>query len=196
MCHTCKSMSSTARLTTILKGTFNENDDEGDICCSFYAFRQLRCTKSCHVTVVGYLDPDRDPRETGTKNDVDLWTSRPTAAPHPDIEKTKYILGLIGDQFCDMVRQERKCLSLHRDQQPEVRGVVWKRAVRCVREMSDVCKTTMFNYHWTCSRCGIFICIDCYQVRWIIATLILYFKMWQLQPRFVYFRSELKENLH
>jgi hypothetical protein len=56
-------------------------------------------------------------------------------------------------------------LSLHADQQPEVRGVAWKRAVRSVREMCDVCKTTLFNFHWTCPRCGIFVCIDCYQVK-------------------------------
>jgi len=64
-----------------------------------------------------------------------------------------------------MVRQERKCLTLHSDSQPETKNVAWKPSVRCVREMCDVCKTTLFNYHWTCGRCGIFICLDCYQVR-------------------------------
>jgi hypothetical protein len=63
-----------------------------------------------------------------------------------------------------MVRQERKCITVHHNQQPEVSSVAWKPAVRNVREMCDVCKTTIFNYHWTCGRCGIFICLDCYQV--------------------------------
>jgi hypothetical protein len=100
-------MPATARLTTILKGTFNENNDDGDISCSFYAFRKLRCSKAGHVTVVGYLDPERDPGENDLKNDLVLWTSRPDLAPHEDVEKAKFILGLIGDQFCDMVRQVR-----------------------------------------------------------------------------------------
>jgi hypothetical protein len=60
--------------------------------------RKLRCTKSGHVTVIGYLDPDRDPQENDLKNDVELWTSRPHRAPHGDVEKSKFILSLIGDQ--------------------------------------------------------------------------------------------------
>jgi lysine-specific demethylase 3 len=167
MCHICKFTSATSRLTAILKGSsHNESiDDDVDICCSFFSFRKLRCTKAGHVSVVGYLDPERDPRETEAKNDVDMWVSRPEKAPHDDVEKSKFILGLIGDQFCDMVRQEQKCVALHHSQQPEVRSVAWKRAVKNVREMCDVCKTTLFNFHWTCGRCGIVACLDCYQVQ-------------------------------
>jgi len=164
MCHTCKFTSSTSRLTIILKGSFNEMDDEGDISCSFYAFRKLKCSKSGHVTVAGYLDPQRDPRDDDQKNDVAMWVTRPQLPPHNDVAKAKFILSLIGDQFCDMVRQEQKCLALHADQQPENRNAAWKPSVRMVREMCDVCKTTLFNFHWTCARCGIFICLDCYQV--------------------------------
>jgi hypothetical protein len=98
MCHTCKYTTATSRLTTILKGTFNENDDDGDISCSFYAFRKLRCTKSGHVTVAGYLDPDRDPRDDELKSDVRLWSTRAEEPPHTDVEKAKFILSLIGDQ--------------------------------------------------------------------------------------------------
>ena len=34
-----------------------------------------------------------------------------------------------------------------------------------VREMCDVCDTTMFNVHWVCQKCGFVICIDCYRIR-------------------------------
>jgi hypothetical protein len=81
-----------------------------------------------------------------------------------DFEKTKFILGLIGDQFCDMVLQEQKCLTLNKEQSDN-KQVVWKKAVKGVREMCDVCKTTLFNHHWTCGRCGIYICLDCYKFR-------------------------------
>ncbi len=75
----------------------------------------------------------------------------------------KYILGLIGDQFCDMVQQELQTTLLMSSDQKS--GAVWKRPVRGVREMCDACKTTLFNNHWTCGRCGIVVCLDCFGFR-------------------------------
>ena len=43
--------------------------------------------------------------------------------------------------------------------------VAWKRAVQGVREMCDVCDTTLFNMHWACHKCGFVVCIDCYRQR-------------------------------
>lgn len=43
------------------------------------------------------------------------------------------------------------------------KAVVWKRFVDDVREMCDVCNTTLFNYHWTCGECCFVVCIDCYK---------------------------------
>jgi len=40
--------------------------------------------------------------------------------------------------------------------------VAWKRSVGGVRELCDVCNTTLFNTHWSCSHCGFTVCIDCY----------------------------------
>lgn len=40
--------------------------------------------------------------------------------------------------------------------------IAWKRAVIGVREMCDTCDTTLFNIHWTCSKCGFVVCLDCY----------------------------------
>lgn len=31
--------------------------------------------------------------------------------------------------------------------------------------MCDVCDTTLFNYHWSCGKCGFAVCIDCYKTR-------------------------------
>ena len=42
--------------------------------------------------------------------------------------------------------------------------VKWKR-VYGVREMCDVCSTTIFNLHWTCGQCGFVACIDCFRER-------------------------------
>lgn len=43
--------------------------------------------------------------------------------------------------------------------------IVWKKVVQKVREMCDVCETTLFNFHWACDKCGFVVCIDCYKVR-------------------------------
>lgn len=43
--------------------------------------------------------------------------------------------------------------------------VTWKRVVQGVREMCDVCETTLFNIHWVCHKCGFVVCIDCYKFR-------------------------------
>lgn len=42
--------------------------------------------------------------------------------------------------------------------------IAWKRVVQGVREMCDVCETTLFNFHWTCGKCGFVVCLDCYKV--------------------------------
>lgn len=42
--------------------------------------------------------------------------------------------------------------------------IAWKRVVQGVREMCDVCETTLFNFHWACGKCGFVVCLDCYKV--------------------------------
>ena len=43
--------------------------------------------------------------------------------------------------------------------------IAWKRAVTGVREMCDVCDTTLFNMHWVCHKCGFVVCLDCYKAK-------------------------------
>jgi len=44
----------------------------------------------------------------------------------------------------------------------DVESVSWKRSVVGVREMCDVCSTTLFNVHWSCFHCGFTVCLDCF----------------------------------
>lgn len=39
----------------------------------------------------------------------------------------------------------------------------WKRVVQGVREMCDVCDSTLFNHHWACGKCGFVVCVECYK---------------------------------
>lgn len=93
-----------------------------------------------------------------------------------------YILDEVGDQFCDLISYETNAIAEHMGESKgfflvwrlEIRFthscvsaedvVAWKRVVQGVREMCDVCETTLFNYHWTCGKCGFVVCIDCYKV--------------------------------
>lgn len=155
MCHECKYMP-LAEKRAILASEASERE----ISCCFYSFRKLKSSKfGGSVNVVGFLDPQRDP----TDSTLLVWQKSLSLPDFANVEKAKFILGLIGDQFCDMVIAERKCLSMHYEI-AENKASVWKPAVKGVREMCDVCKTTIFNYHWICGRCGVFICLDCYQV--------------------------------
>ena len=161
-CRECKKIPQREREEIILAGKFQE--DESNITCCFYSFRKLRMTPTPrgehHLAVAGYLNPNTDPRQ----EEVARWQPDPDrpAPAETDIEKTKYILGLIGDQFCQMVQQERKCLTVHLGAN---KNIAWKKSVKGVREMCDICKTTLFNYHWICGACGMFVCLDCYQYR-------------------------------
>ena len=156
-CRECKKVPLKERDEMLLKGKFQE--DTSNITCSFYSFRKLRMTKQGDLMVAGYLDPIKDPKP----EDLSLWNPDKENPPTDcDITKSKYILGLIGDQFCQMVQQERKCLTVHMGAN---KNVTWKPSVKGVREMCDVCKTTLFNYHWICGVCGLFVCLDCYQFR-------------------------------
>ena len=156
-CRECRIIPQKERDEMILKGKFIE--DTSNITCSFYSFRKLQMTRLGHLMVQGYLDPFKDPKP----EDLTLWTPNAESIPENcDLEKTKYILGLIGDQFCHMVQQERKCIQVHMGTN---KAVSWKLAVKGVREMCDVCRTTIFNHHWICGVCGMFICLDCYQLR-------------------------------
>ena len=97
-CHECKNMSITDKIAIIDK---NLNDVE--ISCSFYNFRKLQKYKNS-VNVAGYLDPHVDVGNS----DLDIWKESLTTPAFADKEKAKFMLGLIGDQFCDMVLAEQK----------------------------------------------------------------------------------------
>ncbi|EZA53219.1 Lysine-specific demethylase 3B, partial [Ooceraea biroi] len=154
-----------------------------NIFCRFYAFRRLRYTKNGQLAIAGFSDPHKDASE----EDLRLWlpgkdnqeaTGKDDKSERNekdkgdredlDLETAHRLLRQVGDQFCDLLHQEKDALQEHMAEASSgvVDGTVaWKRVIQGVREMCDVCETTLFNYHWACGKCGFVVCIDCYKGR-------------------------------
>ncbi|XP_070285748.1 lysine-specific demethylase 3A isoform X2 [Myotis yumanensis] len=117
-----------------------EQQKDSPVFCRFFHFRRLKFNKHGVLRVEGFLTPNKYDSEA-----IGLWLPINKNVVGIDLDTAKYILANIGDHFCQMV--------------------AWKRAVRGVREMCDVCDTTIFNLHWVCPRCGFGVCVDCYRMK-------------------------------
>lgn len=110
-----------------------------------------------------------------SEEDLKLWLPQPEkAAQDLDVDMAFFLLTHVGDQFCCMVQTEKeaKAEALVAEAADGDSGsalqkvsIAWKRVVQGVREMCDVCETTLFNFHWACGKCGYVVCIDCYKTR-------------------------------
>lgn len=94
---------------------------------------------------------------------MELWTKATNLDLDPDT--AKFILLRAGDEFCNLAKVEQDLIMEYKDKLSDAKCVIWKRLQRKVREMCDVCSTSLFNAHFTCTECGILVCIDCHQVR-------------------------------
>nr|XP_014091107.1 lysine-specific demethylase 3A-A [Bactrocera oleae]XP_014091108.1 lysine-specific demethylase 3A-A [Bactrocera oleae]XP_014091109.1 lysine-specific demethylase 3A-A [Bactrocera oleae]XP_014091110.1 lysine-specific demethylase 3A-A [Bactrocera oleae] len=132
-----------------------------DVYCRFYEFRRLRYNEIGELVVAGFPNPYTDP----TADDLRIWQpdehSVPTAG-WMDIQVARYILLHAGDQFCYLWQQEAEALRLHENPNSII---AWKKVVQGLREICDVCDTTLFNFHWTCDKCGFGVCLDCFKDR-------------------------------
>ncbi|XP_050529543.1 uncharacterized protein LOC126899059 isoform X2 [Daktulosphaira vitifoliae] len=135
-------------------------DDIDNIFCRFYAFRLLYTNKNGQLTNAGFPDPFKDV----TEEDLELWTPNSQNPPDGlDVTVAKKVLEEAGRQFCYLVKEENEALTLTPFAQDK--PIAWKKAANGVREMCDVCLTTIFNYHWACAKCGFGVCIDCVKSR-------------------------------
>uniref|UniRef100_A0A8C2Q4F4 Jumonji domain containing 1C n=1 Tax=Cyprinus carpio TaxID=7962 RepID=A0A8C2Q4F4_CYPCA len=129
--------------------------------CRFYYFRRLSYSKNGVIRVNGFSVSEQTDEEavtvwTGSSEDEEDKKMRKM-----DLETSKSILALIGDQFCQLIKTEDTAFTwVKKDTQ-----IMWKRAVRGVREMCDACEATLFNMHWACHKCGFVVCMDCYKAR-------------------------------
>ncbi|TNM98705.1 hypothetical protein fugu_013269, partial [Takifugu bimaculatus] len=140
------------------RSTEDDSDDEDDpnVACRFFHFRRLAFTRKGILRVEGFLSPQQSDSMA-----MGLWLPAPAIQGGLDLDTSKYILANVGDQFCQLVMSEKEAMMMVEPHQK----VAWKRAVRGVREMCDVCETTLFNIHWVCRKCGFGVCLDCYRLR-------------------------------
>ncbi|KAG8453344.1 hypothetical protein GDO86_000110 [Hymenochirus boettgeri] len=124
--------------------------------CRFFHFRRLHFNKHGFLKEGGFLTPNKYDAEA-----INLWLPLASSVVDLDLDTAKYILANIGDHFCKLVMSEKEVMSAV---DPK-KHVAWKRAVRGVREMCDVCDTTIFNLHWVCPKCGFGVCVDCYRMK-------------------------------
>ncbi|XP_016059271.1 PREDICTED: lysine-specific demethylase 3B isoform X3 [Miniopterus natalensis] len=133
-----------------------QEQDDSTVACRFFHFRRLIFTRKGVLRVEGFLSPQQSDPDA-----MNLWIPSSSLAEGIDLETSKYILANVGDQFCQLVMSEKEAMMMVEPHQ----RVAWKRAVRGVREMCDVCETTLFNIHWVCRKCGFGVCLDCYRLR-------------------------------
>uniref|UniRef100_A0A7M4F9K0 Lysine-specific demethylase n=1 Tax=Crocodylus porosus TaxID=8502 RepID=A0A7M4F9K0_CROPO len=133
-----------------------QEQDDSTVACRFFHFRRLIFTRKGILRVEGFLNPQQSDPDA-----MSLWIPSSAPAEGIDLETSKYILANVGDQFCQLVMSEKEAMMMVEPHQK----VAWKRAVRGVREMCDVCETTLFNIHWVCRKCGFGVCLDCYRLR-------------------------------
>ncbi|TRY83896.1 hypothetical protein DNTS_014650 [Danionella cerebrum] len=134
----------------------DSDEDDPNVACRFFHFRRLAFTKKGVLRVEGFLSPQQSDSMA-----MGLWLPSLTTQEGLDLDTSKYILANVGDQFCQLVMSEKEAMMMVEPHQK----VAWKRAVRGVREMCDVCETTLFNIHWVCRKCGFGVCLDCYRLR-------------------------------
>lgn len=92
-----------------------------------------------------------------------LWLPSNVAPEGLDVEMSKFLVSRLCDQFCDLVEREEEARAMAEKQETSV--ISWKPLLKGVREMCDVCDTTLFNFHWACGKCGFVVCLGCFKAR-------------------------------
>ena len=119
-----------------------------------FVFR-LILNQNKHIEVSGFLEEN-----DADENDLKLWTHNTLEYNRQskiDNDTRIKIINQVGDSFVKLVDYELKMHDKFKN------GIIWKRIINGVRELCDICKTSIFNGHLACLECGFAICLDCYQ---------------------------------
>lgn len=143
---------------TILGNDLTKCDQE-NVQCRFYAFRELQFSNSGKMFIAGFPDPYKNVSIV----DQDLWTPNQYSSTPSSfhIQASIKILEDAGGQLCKLIQDEQEALELNLSEKKDNSKIIWKKNIKGVRELCDVCQTTIFNYHWSCLTCGFVVCVDC-----------------------------------
>ncbi|KAL5108877.1 Lysine-specific demethylase 3A [Taenia crassiceps] len=147
--------------------------------CRFWGFRKLYYDQKGLLSVSDFC-------RTSEADSIDrsLWAMHRHVSPPLSRQNAAYCLEQLGAIACRLMLSElsilssstsgdrtvtRQCRpppsSTDKNLNSPSRHVAWKRPVQGVREMCDVCETTMFNSHWVCTKCGYSVCSACYYAK-------------------------------
>ncbi|VDM31655.1 unnamed protein product [Hydatigera taeniaeformis] len=154
--------------------------------CRFWGFRkQVELCLLLYYDQKGLLSVS-DFCRTSEADSIDrsLWAMHHHVSPPLSRHNAIYCLERLGAIACRLMLSELSILSSSTSSDGTVtrqcrptfgsaeknlnspsRHVAWKRPVQGVREMCDVCETTMFNSHWVCTKCGYSVCSACYYAK-------------------------------
>lgn len=143
---------------TLLERNLTRSDHE-NIQCRFYAFRELTFSNSGKMVIAGFPDPFKNVSNV----DQDLWTPNQYSftPSNFNIQASIKILEDVGGQLCKLIKDEQEALQLNLSEKKDNKNIIWKKNIKGIRELCDVCQTTIFNYHWSCLTCGFVVCVDC-----------------------------------
>uniref|UniRef100_A0A8C4YCE4 Lysine-specific demethylase n=1 Tax=Gopherus evgoodei TaxID=1825980 RepID=A0A8C4YCE4_9SAUR len=81
-----------------------------------------------------------------------------------DLSLAKYLLSVLGDQFCEAIRRDREAWLWARKAGEGGEGRE-ETSIICTLQACDACQHGLFNTHWSCSSCGFQLCLECYRTR-------------------------------
>ncbi|XP_075767237.1 lysine-specific demethylase hairless [Pelodiscus sinensis] len=141
-------------------GSVSREEEEGpaETFCRLLHFRRLALRDSGELSVDGFSTLDEAEGESlclrissRERRDKDVGTSLGLA---------KYLLSVLGDQFCEAIRRDKEARLWAQGESKRV--AAWRRGKGSL-QACDVCHRGLFNAHWSCSSCGFQLCPACYR---------------------------------
>ncbi|KAM6232173.1 lysine-specific demethylase hairless isoform 1-T3 [Spheniscus humboldti] len=136
-----------------------EEEDPPESTCRLLHFRRFAFGDSGELSVDGFCTLGEVEGET-----LQLEAAGPErgSSAGSSLCLAKYLLGVLGDPFCEAVRRDRDTWS-GAPGGPE--GVTAWRRGEGAPQLCDACQRGFFNSHWSCARCGFQLCPDCHRSR-------------------------------
>ncbi|KAM9215782.1 lysine-specific demethylase hairless [Leptosomus discolor] len=135
-----------------------EEEDPPESTCRLLHFRRFAFGDSGELSVDGFCTLGEAEGETLEAGGPE----RGGRGAGSSLCLAKYLLGVLGDPFCEAVRRDR-------DTWPRAPGgpegvTAWRRG-EGAPQLCDACQRGFFNSHWSCARCGFQLCPDCHRSR-------------------------------